>query len=374
MEKYSKGFFKYFSKYMQLNILSIGTDCTVLDKNSNLSSRIQSYAKLVNKYTVVVNYISKKKIVLDEKIDVWGSGGKNKIYQFFNIYKISKHILSVNKYNVITVQDPFFTGLLGVLLSRKYNIKLEIQIHGWNKVNFFRSLLRIWTINHADGIRVVSSRMKKKILDLGIIEKKIIVVPIHTEINVKKDISSKKFIEKRRFITVSRLVPVKNILLQLNALAKISDKLQWELYIIGEGDQREILEKKVANLGIKSKVFFKGWLDGKNLEKEYLNSDCLLLTSNSEGWGRVVIEAGGYGIPTIMTDVGLAGEVIKNKKNGIIIPVNDVDALKDSIEKIIVDSKYLKKLSSSILKTVKKMPKKDDVLLKYVEGWKKINI
>jgi len=355
---------------MQLRILSIGTDVSVLDKNSDVSKRLVSYANLVEQYTVLVPYTKKKRLDLAKNITIFGSGGKNKIMQFFTLFRLAKKILKEGKYGVITTQDPFFTGLLGVLLGKKQGIGVEVQVHGWNKETFFRNALRNWTIRHANGVRVVSSRMKQKVQDLGVIVQKITVVPIYTDVQIQKDRTKKIVPGKRRFITVSRLVPVKNIALQLQAFAELDKTLDWSLDIVGDGSEKGILEKKVKELGLEERVSFLGWYDSEELVRVYNSADCLLLTSNSEGWGRVVIEAGSYGVPTIMTDVGLAGEVVKNEESGIIIPVGDVSALRNAIEKVIIDPNYPQKLSAGIVEAIKDLPKKKEVLAKYLDGWK----
>jgi len=102
-------------------------------------------------------------------------------------------------------------------------------------------------------------------------------------------------------------------------MEKVVEKYsQAELWIVGDGKQRQALKHEVETRLIAS-VKFQGWQD--DLDKFYNQADAFLLTSNSEGWGMVVVEAASFGLPIIMTDVGLAGEVIKDGESGIVIPV-----------------------------------------------------
>ena len=71
-----------------------------------------------------------------------------------------------------------------------------------------------------------------------------------------------------------------------------------------------------------------------------------LLTSNYEGWGLAIIEAASFGLPIIMTDVGCAGEIIKNEESGIIIPVGDKKALAAAMTKLIQNKNFGKKWAS----------------------------
>ena len=355
-----------------MNILNISIDKGVLDKDSPVSQRMAWFGGVVDTYTIAVPCDEKKEIRLSDNVCVFASGGKNKITQFFRLFLLVDGLLKKQKYDVITTQDPFFTGLLGVLLGKKQGIGVEVQVHGWNKETFFRNILRKWTIRQANGIRVVSNRMKQKVQDLGVMVQKITVVPIYTDVQVRKDGTKKIAPGKRRFITVSRLVPVKNITLQLEAFADLDNTLDWSLAIVGDGPERDVLERKVKELELEARVSFLGWCDSKELERVYGGADCLLLTSNSEGWGMVVIEAGSYGVPTIMTDVGLAGEVVKDGENGIVIPVGDVSALRNAIEKFIVEADYVQKLSTGMVEAIKDLPKKKEVLAKYLDGWNNV--
>ncbi|MBH41833.1 MAG: hypothetical protein CL685_03900 [Candidatus Magasanikbacteria bacterium] len=354
-----------------MKILNISIDKDILKRDSAVAQRMVWFGGVVDKYTIIVPCDEKKEVALSDSVFSLGSGGKNKIMQFFTMFRLVQQLLKKEKYSVITTQDPYFTGLLGVLLAKKNDVGVEVQVHGWNKETFFRNALRNWTIRHANGVRVVSKRMKQKVQDLGVTAEKITVVPIYTDVQVQKDSTKKMAPGKRRFITVSRLVPVKNIVLQLHAFAGLGKELDWSLDIVGDGPEKDMLEKKVKELGLEEYVSFLGWCDGQDLVRVYNSADCLLLTSNSEGWGRVIIEAGSYGVPTIMTDVGLAGEVVKNEENGIVVAINNTSALRSAIERVILDSDYLQKLSAGIVETVRYLPTKKYVLEKYVDGWKK---
>jgi glycosyltransferase involved in cell wall biosynthesis len=66
--------------------------------------------------------------------------------------------------------------------------------------------------------------------------------------------------------------------------------------------------------------------------KYYNAMDMLVIASNSEGLSLVMLEAMLSGLPVIATDVGAARDVITDKESGIIVPPNDVNALKEGIQ------------------------------------------
>ena len=114
-----------------------------------------------------------------------------------------------------------------------------------------------------------------------------------------------------------------------------------ELWVAGDGPERKKLEKEALKLGVKNNVKFLGWQN--NPGEFYSKADAFLLTSNYEGWGMVVIEAVSHSLPVIMTDVGCAGELIKNEENGIVIPVNNQSKLEEAMIRFINGDNLRKK-------------------------------
>jgi len=96
-----------------------------------------------------------------------------------------------------------------------------------------------------------------------------------------------------------------------------------------------------------------------------------LLTSNYEGWGIVVVEAAAYGLPIIMTDVGCAGELIKNGESGIIIPVVDQKELEKEMIRLVDDTELREKLGRGAKQAIKKLPTKEETLKLYKKSWEK---
>ena len=318
-----------------MRILNLSLDSSILDKNSNLSERVVEYGDLVDGYVIVVPDKDCKEIRLSEKVFVYGSGGGNKIFKLFNVYRTAKKLLKQGKFDIITVQDQYYLALLGLFLARKFKTGLELQIHGFEKYSGLRKVIARFAIPKANAIRCVSQRLKKQLInEFGAQEEKITVAPIH--INLKSKISrpqrqsaamagaanlksAKIKSDKFVFLTVGRLVPVKNIGLQIKAMAEVVKNYpNTELWIVGDGAEKSNLKSQIsrpqrlsvamagaAKLKLENNVKLLGWQN--NPEEFYSQADAFLLTSNYEGWGMAVVEAASYGLPIIMTDVGCAG-------------------------------------------------------------------
>jgi len=357
-----------------MKILSLGLDRSVLDGKSALASRIVEYQQLVDKYFIIVPSDQGQNVKLSDKVEVFGLGGVNKLFQLLNIYRFSIKLINRKKINIITVQDQYYLAFVGYLLKKKFNIGLEIQIHGFEKFKGIRKIIAKYVLKRANAIRVVSQRLKKQLIDdFRVKEDKITVVPIYVNVGVAEtqDFASvrdgnKKFI----FLTISRLVPVKNIEMQIKAIANLKYRFKnIELWIVGGGPEKRNYESLIKKYELEDKVRLVGYQ--KDLNEFYQQADVFLLTSNSEGYGMVVIEAASYGLPIIMTDVGCAGEFIKNNENGIIIPTKDEKVLENQMVELIENQELRIKLGNNARDSIKNLLSKEETLNLYKQSWQK---
>jgi len=367
-----------------MKILSISLDKNIFIESSESYKRQIEYGALFDETHIIIfnkrdandtNGIRMMRIA--NNVFLYPTNSKNKWFYIFDGYKIAKSILKENKISVITTQDPFETGLLGWLLKEKFKIPLLIQIHTElsfryfafeSFLNFFRWFLALFLIPKADQLRVVSPRIKDYLIKkLSYPTEKIDVLPIFVDIEKLKqekelDIKQKYPGFNFYFLTLSRLVKVKNIPLQLKALSKLKQKYpKFLLIIVGDGPERKKLEKLVLKLNLKENVIFEGWQ--KNIVSYLKSADCLLFSSNYEGYGRTIIEALNFGLPVVATKVGIAPEVIENGKNGFLVDVGNEKEYLGALEKII--EKPLKSNNSLLFK---KLPTKEEYL-KTIKGY-----
>lgn len=352
-----------------MKILVIANDKNIFNENSKLLERVLGYSKIVDKYCVIAPN-NKKLEIKKGNLNIYSSGGKNKIIQLIKLFFGAIKILRQEKFDLISVQDQYYLAFVAYLLSKKFKIGLEIQIHGFEKYYGMRKFIANIVISRANSLRVVSERLKKELInDFQVNEDRITVVPIYTEVKSLKfegRSNSGKFV----FLTIGRLVKVKNIELQIKAMKNIIEKYNnIELRIVGNGPEKNNLEKSVKELSLENYVKFFGYQG--NLEKFYQNCDVFLLTSNYEGWGLVIIEALQYKLPIIMTDVGCANEIITNNENAMIIPVNDLKSLENAMIKIYEDPGLREKFSNNSEFAISKLLTKEQTLDLYKKSWEK---
>ncbi|PLX25326.1 hypothetical protein C0580_02765 [Candidatus Parcubacteria bacterium] len=286
------------------------------------------------------------------------------------MYSFGKKLLKQESFDLVSSQDQYFVGFVACHLARKFKLGLEIQIHGFEKFYGLRKKISQRILPKADSVRVVSERLKDKLIkDFKVKESKITVVPIFVDTSHglrKKDRGDKNFI----FLSIGRLVEVKNFSLQLQAMKKVVQKFpQARLFILGKGPLEEQLKQEVKDLALEDFVEFKGWVD--DINSYYQDADAFVLSSDSEGWGMVVVQAASFGLPIVMTDVGCAGEVIKDKESGLVVPVGDSKALTASMLKIIKDKDLRERLVQGAKEVLDDLPDKDKTFYLYKQSWQK---
>lgn len=140
------------------------------------------------------------------------------------------------------------------------------------------------------------------------------------------------------FINVANLHQIKNhnlLIAAFSVVTKINKKCF--LLIIGDGILKNEIKKQIDHLNIKK--YCKIISDCQNPEKYLRISDCFVLTSKSEGLPISILEAMRERVPVIATNVGGISEIITDKKNGFLIPSNNVKELTKLMKKISTMSK-----------------------------------
>lgn len=149
------------------------------------------------------------------------------------------------------------------------------------------------------------------------------------------------------FISIGSLDKNKNHELLINSFSQAFKGENFKLSIGGTGHLLAELNQLVIKLGMQKQVEFLGHLNREQVVKSLTISDCLVLSSNHETFGVVLIEALSMGIPVISTRCGGAEDIV-NDSNGLLVEKIDlasmVKGMKDMVEmKDSFDSKELRK-------------------------------
>ena len=124
------------------------------------------------------------------------------------------------------------------------------------------------------------------------------------------------------------------------------------LLFVGDGEMRPVLEARAAEMQLES-VRFLGFKNQSELPAYFDLCDVFVLPSVRENWGLIINEVMNAGRAVIVSDdVGCATDLVEPGVNGMIYPARDVDALTDSLLRVLSDSNQLRKMGEKSLERI----------------------
>lgn len=285
-----------------------------------------------------------------------------------NIFKIAKELIkSVNvlrlrrktmiKYITTTDSDviistrDIFDDWLG-----EYGSKNIIKI-GWehnhyhDNLKYAREIIR--SCSKLDYLVLVSKNLEefyKKELNKS--KCQCVYIP-----NVLDKIPNKAApLKEKRLISVGRLSPEKgfdDLLVIFNKLVKTHP--DWCLDIIGDGKEKEKLQEYIKEHNLEEKVTLHGFQKKDYIDKMLQKSSIYLMTSHTESFGIVLIEAMSHGLPCIaFSSAEGARELIDSGRNGYLINNRNIDAYIKKIEDLMDDESARKTIGREGRTSIKK--------------------
>lgn len=186
------------------------------------------------------------------------------------------------------------------------------------------------------GLRLltVSNNLRKSIFDKFGVDS--IVIPNMLGEEFVKDITNCKF-EKFTFIAVGSLIKRKGFDILLNAAAQLKKSKcdsDWQILIIGEGEERAKLNSFISDSNLDDNVRLLGSLQKEEICYYMSRSHVFVLPSRSETFGVVYIEAMAMGLPVIATDCGIPDDLI-DASNGIICHTEAISEIAEAMVKML---------------------------------------
>lgn len=304
------------------------------ENKAGVLDRHLEYAKHFESLEIL--YLTKKKLENKnlEKLKITPVFGYSYLICFFKaLFKNFKN------YQIVTTQDPFITGMLGLYYKKKFGIKLHVQNHSnfidnryWINENKIRNTLlnviaKKLTIPKANRLRVVNSHEKQiYVQKLKIPENFIDIAPIRvnqiftkkilkreiSEFNQKHSINTNKF----KIGWAGRFVRLKRLDYLFELVGSSQKKLDVQLILAGDNKKSdfdlEFLEKKHS-----IKPIYTSQLAPEELVKFYHSIDVFVLTSEYEGYGVVLKEALTTGCPVLVWNKSQGtNDILASTKNG----------------------------------------------------------
>lgn len=370
-----------------MHILSIGSDRKLFDQNSVVAARTIEYGKRLGHLSIIVFSLrshSLTQVQLSPEVTVYPTNSKNRFMYVFDCIRIGKEVVTKEKFvkgeSVVTCQDPFESGLVGWRIARHFHFPLHLQVHTdflspyfkTGMLQHIRVILGKFLLRKAQGVRVVSKRIVDSLKKNNIVlrcEPQILPIRVTLPAPKAPDLKPAPFPEfKFTVFMMSRLEKEKRIQDALTSFKAVLHAYPHTgLIIAGDGSQKATLQKFAHDLGITKSVRFLGWVsDTADL---FAAADVFLSTSEYEGYGMSVIEAGLFGVPVVTTDVGVAGEVLVDCRNSYIVSVGDTMGVAARIIDLITHNQMRSVLSQALREDIAVlMPSPEAYIDAYVRG------
>jgi glycosyltransferase involved in cell wall biosynthesis len=221
-----------------------------------------------------------------------------------------------------------------------------------------------------DSIHTASIITKENLIEIGIPEEKIVVIPLGVDLKLFKPTSliEKQKIKEKLGIPKDKLVIgsfqkdglgwgeglepkwVKGP----DTFVNVVDEMEttFPIFILLLGPARGYIKRELAKRNIPYKhVFLRNYLE---IPEYYNTLDLYIVASRVEGGPKAILESMATGVPVISTKVGMAAEIIKEGKNGFLAEIDDVASLSEKASSIIENKSLANKIVNNALDTIKK--------------------
>ena len=153
--------------------------------------------------------------------------------------------------------------------------------------------------------------------------------------------------DRQGFVSVARLVPQKGIDVLIRALAQTTGAARdWTLNLVGDGPEREALQRQVQQAGLQEQVQFLGFRSDP--QTFLLQAGVFVLPSRFEGMPNALLEAMAAGLAVVVTDASPGPlEVVVDGVSGLVVPSDEPAALADALDHLAAQPQLRERLGAA---------------------------
>ena len=301
----------------------------------NAAGEWNKYTKELNDNGINIIQLSNSKIIDNSNFTGFFRSRLIYLYLFFILFIPLLRLLrkSPPDYLIIHLITP-----LPLLLNYIFNIKTKIilRISGLPKLNFIRKFFWKKTLKKIYHVTCPTNSTTSYMQELKMISSEKISTlydPILSTKSINKIKSKRTSFEFNNFyLAIGRLTKQKNFKFLIEVFSEFLKTCDNSLIIIGEGEQKDSLQKFVEKKNLKDKIILIGYKD--NVFEYFEKSKCFILSSLWEDPGFVLVESAYMNTPIISSDCDNGPkEILGHGSNGILFKSNDKASLLDALHK-----------------------------------------
>jgi len=235
----------------------------------------------------------------------------------------------------------------------------DFQTDGRSHAQFAADLrARKRCVDRARHIVVPSEYLRRLVEGWGVSRERITVIRNGTTSPVTGAVVRPRSAQRLRALFVGRLTNWKGV---ETLLLAVRDLEALDVEIVGDGPMWPQFVELSAQLGLTDRVLFRGRLSAEGVKDAMARAHVLVLTSLYEGLSHTVLEAFAAGLPCIVSDRGGNEEVVKDERNGLVVPAQNVERLAHALGRLATDDGFRCGLAAAALDTVRAFDLADTV-------------
>lgn len=260
------------------------------------------------------------------------------------------------------------------------HLKVVTTLHGTDITilgleHSLQSLIR-FAIEQSDYVTAVSNALVRETYELIGPDKEIHTIynfideneyRMTEEQELKQELG---FTDQKVMIHVSNFREVKRVKDIIHVFDKVNREIPSKLLLVGDGPEMSVVCELVDQLGLSDDVLLLGKQD--NIHELYNISDLMLLLSEKESFGLVLLEAMACGVPCIGTDIGGIPEVIKHNETGFIGKLGDIDSIAEKALRILREPQLHQRMADACLKTVREEFRSEKIISQYEDIYRSL--
>lgn len=346
-----------------LNVLMISLGDEVLTGWGDTRERHLEYAERIG-HLHMIGYSPRRRdlhqTALSDHLTFYPTRSATRPGFIWDAYRIGAQICRQHHIDLITTQDPFTTGLAGMLIKWRFRIPLDLQNHSdffdnryWISERPLRygmlNTLGKWVIRFGDTHRVLNEIEKGKYVGMGIPADRVVVLatPVRLSRFTPEEPSGEQA-ALRAALSIPPKAPVllwvgkpgwvKRVPLLVDAFSQVHQQHPGAyLVLVGDFAPHPDVRAQVERLGVSDAVRFPGKIAHEDLPAYYRLCTLYVHSSIYEGLGKVLIEAAATGKPSVSTRTAGAQAIIVDGQTGLLSDLENPSDMAAKISRLLSD-------------------------------------
>jgi glycosyltransferase involved in cell wall biosynthesis len=267
-------------------------------------------------------------------------GAKSR-YDLLALRKL-RHFINQGGYDLVHTHGAR-ANLFVDLIHQHLSVPWVITVHsdpledfaGRGAIGRMFTKLNLRSLRDADRILAITERFRQQLIDqVGLPPEQLRVIYNGIDFCPDSEVPAKYAHQGFNLLNVARMEPVKRLDLLIRAVADLNQP-ELHLHLVGDGSQKAELQSLARDLGISEQVIFHGFLSHAAIKELDRKMDGFALSSESESFPLVLLEASNQLLPLVSTQVGDMKKMIPDAQHGFIAEINNLGSLEWALKQLL---------------------------------------